>query len=100
MLCYADDVAIIFHSKEQLSWIIRNLENWTTQNKMTINKKKSGIMFGRKYVNESERSRNTDAKFNGYPIVEHYKFLGVTIAPNFSVKYHLENIKKKTATFH
>ena len=52
-------------------------------------------MFGRKYINEKERERNTEKKFYGFPIVEHYKFLGVTLAPNFSVRYHLENIKKK-----
>lgn len=45
ILCYADDVAILFKGKFKLDLIIKNLEDWSSRNGMTINKRKSGIMF-------------------------------------------------------
>ena len=63
---------------------------------MTINKNKSGIMYIKLKDNKYMQKVYTDQKIKGYPIVDKYKFLGITIAPNFELKYHFENIKKKT----
>lgn len=40
-------------------------------------------MYIRKKDNDEKRKAYKDEKFQDYPIVECYKFLGVTIAPNF-----------------
>lgn len=95
MLCYADDVAILFRGREKLNNIIKNLENWATRNEMSINKNKSGIMYIRKKDNDYMKSREKDQKIQGYPIVDEYKFLGINIAPNFDLNNHFNNLKKK-----
>ena len=56
MLCYADDVAIFFHGATNLERIIKNLEDWASENEMIINKKKSGILFIKKKENNKMRS--------------------------------------------
>ena len=96
LLCYADDVAILFKGIMKLDTIIKNLEDWSLKNGMTINKKKSGIMFIKLKDNKNFQNKNTDQKIKGFPIVDKYKFLGITIAPNFELKYHFEDIKRKT----
>ena len=54
-------------------------ESWAKDNNMTINKKKSKIMFmeGRMKYNVWERSMNKD--YRGYGISLSYKSLGVVI---------------------
>lgn len=95
MLCYADDVAIFFHGVNKLRSIINNLEEWTQKNGMIVNKSKSGIMYIRKKDNEAMRKAYKSEKFNDYPIVQYYKFLGITLGPNFDLSQHFKNLKMK-----
>ena len=55
VFAYADDLAIIGKKKERLTEAINIVENWTRNNKMQINKKKSGIIF---YKRKSRRNNN------------------------------------------
>ena len=93
MLCYADDVAIFFHGINHLKSILKNLEEWTLNYELTINKDKSGIMFIRKKDNEEMRNSYRDGQLNGYPIVQFYKFLGISVAPNFDLSHHFTALK-------
>ena len=45
IFAYADDLAIVGQSTEDLSTAIRITESWASRNLMIINKKKSGIIF-------------------------------------------------------
>ena len=45
---YADDLAIIGRYKEKAEEAIEIVKEWTEENEMKINKKKSGIIFYRK----------------------------------------------------
>ena len=45
---YADDLAIIGKDRERAEEAIRIVEEWTEENDMKINKKKSGFIFYRK----------------------------------------------------
>ena len=59
---YADDLAIVGRYKSQINKAIDITEDWTTKNKMIINKKKSGIIFFKKKTTEKwnqERSEDT-----------------------------------------
>ena len=46
---YADDLAIVGKTKRSLLEAIKIVEDWTKRNLMTINKKKSGIMWFKRY---------------------------------------------------
>ena len=58
---------------------------------MKINHKKSGIMF---FKSKTYKSYNTI--YSNYPIVKTYKFLGILIDYNLTLKEHIKNLKKKT----
>ena len=45
IFAYADDLAVVGRGKYKLDEAIEIIEHWTVNNKMTINKKKSGIIF-------------------------------------------------------
>ena len=53
ILCYADDIAIFFENEEKLKTTIKCIKNWTKDNDMIINHKKSGIlMLKNKFYND------------------------------------------------
>ena len=58
---------------------------------MKINRKKSGIIFHK----FKSRKTKTPKSFNGYPIVDSYKYLGIYIDSKLSFQPHLEYIQKK-----
>ena len=74
IFAYADDLAIVGFDEYRLRKCIEITEMWADKNKMTINKKKSGVIFhmkrGRADISSSEK------KF-GYPVKMHYKYLGI-----------------------
>ena len=45
VLAYADDLVITGKGRKKLKRAIRVTENWADTAKMTINKKKSGVMY-------------------------------------------------------
>ena len=45
VFAYADDLAIVGNGRIRLENAINICENWTRENQMEINKKKSGIMI-------------------------------------------------------
>jgi len=49
VLAYADDLGIVGEGDKELTKAIEIVENWTIKARMTINKKKSGILFARKH---------------------------------------------------
>ena len=51
---YADDLAVLSQSRVELSKAIKIIENWTERNKMTINKKKSGVIFFKRRSNKNQ----------------------------------------------
>lgn len=44
-MAYADDVALIFHTKDILVRLINIIETWCKNNFMTLNKSKCGILY-------------------------------------------------------
>ena len=53
-MAYADDLVIIGESKRQLRQALKVVNEWTEEAHMTINKKKSGIMYLRKNRRSAE----------------------------------------------
>ncbi len=66
VLAYADDVAIIFHTKDQLSRAMIIIETWCRENSMIVNKSKSGILY---LQHQKGRKKNFGVELKGYPIV-------------------------------
>lgn len=52
-------------------------------------------MFNKLKDNNNWRKTFKNSSIKGYPIVRNYKFLGITIAPNFNLDEHFTNLKKK-----
>ena len=92
VLAYADDIAIICESDSQLLEAISIVETWTEGNDITVNYKKSGIM----YLNSSFEQGKT---FCLYPVVREYKYLGVLIDSKLLVKKHTNIVASRIVDY-
>ena len=72
VLGYADDIAVLCEDEYKLIEAIDIIQNWSTRNKILVNKKKSGIMV----LNDTGVSITLVRE---YPIIKEYKYLGVMI---------------------
>ena len=90
---YADDLAANGFTKEKLLKAIEIVERWAENNKMKINKKKSGVIFHMKKAKKNRSNINSEVK--GYPIKKEYKYLGITIDSCMNYEKHLELIEEK-----
>ena len=75
MFAYADDVAVIGYGRRALKKLIRTCEEWTKENNMKINQKKSGIIWHK--GKQGRKSQETE--ISGYPIKSSYRYLGTII---------------------
>ena len=88
VLAYADDLCVLCEGINQLSNVLKIIDNWTKLNGINVNKKKSGIMI---LKNKIENNDNID----GYPIINKYKYLGIMINDKMTIQSHIGNIDKK-----
>ena len=88
VLAYADDLCVLCEGINQLSNVLKIIDNWTKLNGINVNKKKSGIMI---LKNKIENNDNID----GYPIINKYKYLGIIINDKMTIQSHIGNIDKK-----
>ena len=58
VFAYADDLAITGKGRKGAEEAIEAVEEWTRSNRMTINKKKSGIIFIRKERRAKKSKKN------------------------------------------
>ena len=92
---YADDVLVLLDNIETLKTCTLLIENWSSGNNMKINKSKSGILEfipRRKKLTHFKIGEN----FMGYPIVNHYKYLGTHLNQKLNLGIHLQYINKKS----
>ena len=75
IFAYADDLAIMGKGEDQLKRAIEVVEKWTEDNKMKINRKKSGIIFYKR--RKSKKNTNHNEEIMGFPRVSEYKYLGL-----------------------
>ena len=81
---------MVQYGNRKLSNAIRLVEKWTIANEMTINKLKSGIIYHQKKGGHVDEEENP--KFQGYPIKNSYKYLGITLDVNLNFKRHLKTV--------
>ena len=70
---------IISENRIQFYRTLNVLENWCKSNDMEINKKKSGVLIAR----IDKRTPNQATSFNGIPLVNQYRYLGIDINDRF-----------------
>ena len=63
-LAYADDLAVVGICKIKLLKAINIIEEWTEENKLIINKKKSGIII---HGNGGKARKQDKGELRGYP---------------------------------
>jgi hypothetical protein len=76
VMAYADDIAIIFHTKDILIRVITMVESWCPNNFMKVNKDKCGILY---LQNRRGRRIEFGKEVRGYPVVVSYKYLGIIL---------------------
>jgi len=80
-MAYADDLAIVGKSRKKLMKAIEICMKWTLDNKMVINKKKSGIII-HELKKRGKKKKILEKEIEMIPIVNSYKYLGVYINRN------------------
>ena len=76
----------------KLKRAIKEVEEWAIKNKMTINRKKSGIIFHKKRA--STEKKKTEL-YKQFPIVRKYQYLGIMIDETMRFKFQLEHMEEK-----
>ena len=114
ILLYADDILILCQSQEQVAKCVKIIEEWSSQNGMELNKKKSGIVVftSRKARKVPLMKLETVKDENGYvqrkqwipsietiegiPIVTKYKYLGTYLDFKLTLETQNDHIKRKS----
>ena len=84
---YADDLAIIGFNKCRLLQAIDIVENWAKDNKITINKMKSGVMI---HQSRGKTCNSDKGEIRGYPYQKEYKYLGIIKDKNLTLQNQLK----------
>ena len=92
ILAYADDIAIICKSKDELLKAMDIIDKWCLKNDVRINKKKSGILI-------LQNDSIYDKDINGYPLQNQYKYLGIMINSSIDPSNHIYETNKKLALY-
>ena len=89
---YADDLAMVGRSKANLLDAINIVEKWAMENKLIINKKKSGVMI-HKY--RGKAAKQDKGFIREYPYKSEYTYLGIVIDRNLTLRKQLEKMQTK-----
>ena len=109
ILLYADDILLLCDSTERVRRCIEIVEQWSKDNGMQLNKKKSGIVvFAPRsaknipYMMRKEGAKDTKEwqpftkEVGGVPIVNQYKYLGTFLDSKLTLKPQLNHIRTKS----
>jgi hypothetical protein len=86
-LAYADDIANVCQDMQELTTAIQIVEKWGTKNRILVNKNKSGIFI---FMNK----RMGCSEIREYPVVYHYKYLGIMFRYDMDPFDHLVKLDK------
>jgi hypothetical protein len=87
-LGFADDTGYICRDLNELNKTIDGLDNWSGENKIAINRKKSGILI----INDDGTDSNS---IRDFPIVTEYNYLGVLIDSKLKPGRHVAKVRAK-----
>jgi hypothetical protein len=98
VLLYADDVVMVSDNRLMLQKMINQLETYNDTWNLTLNMEKSKIMVFRKGGGKLARNEKWTYQGKNIEIVNRYKYLGIVLSPNLSMKTHLSQ-KLTTARY-
>ena len=92
-LLFADDIVLLSESKEGIQKCLNNLETFTVEWDMSVNKKKTKIMI----IQNRGRMPSMEFKYKGenLEIVNSYKYLGTLISRTGGFKLNNVYLKNK-----
>ena len=93
LFVYADDIAILIYSTEELDYAINTIKTWSRDNEVPINYIKSGIL-NIKLRKGSPTLTNLKC-YKDFPVVTGYKYLGVWLNEYLDPCFHLDSTRKK-----
>ena len=96
LMGYADDLLVICTSLYQLRKAIKSIQSWSLTNNLLLNSKKSGIIEFVPRSRSYPSSLKTGSFYEGIPIVEEYKYLGLIVDKKLTCQPQLKHIEKKT----
>jgi hypothetical protein len=115
ILLYADDLLVLCQTENQVKACIKIIEEWSAQNGMELNKKKSGVLiFASRRAKKIpymkiELKKNKKGKIvsrewvvseesyiQGIPIVAKYKYLGTFLDPKLTMRMQNKSIETKS----
>jgi hypothetical protein len=91
-LAFADDTAYICRDLKELHEVIKHLTKWSEENKIQINRKKSGILI----INDDSVDGNM---IEGFPVVGEYNYLGIVIDSKINPRPHIKKIREKLQVY-
>lgn len=93
-LKYADDIAVMAESGEELKEMLPSLEKYVTQNRLTVNARKTKIVIFR---NGGKRNRGENCSFNGEEIavVNEFKYLRFWFSRREGKEKHMSGMAGK-----
>ena len=87
---YADDLVLICPDEDHLRRALDRLNTWAINNNMTINERKSGIMFM-----NNPQAPTALSHITPIPIVTSYRYLGSHLTCDLTYKTHLAQTSRK-----
>ena len=96
LMGYADDLLVICTSLSQLRKAIQSIQRWSSINNLLLNSKKSGIIEFIPRSKSYPSSLSTGTIFEGIPVVDEYKYLGLIVDKKITCQPQLKHIEKKT----
>jgi hypothetical protein len=91
-LAFADDTGFVCNDIKELIQTIRTIDKWSIDNKIKINRKKSGIII----INGD--STDPDS-IEGHTVVGEYKYLGILVDTKLSPRTHICSLNRKLKVY-
>ena len=88
-LAYADDIACVCASSEQMEEALRTINRWCSENLIDLNTRKSGYF---RIMKKRPSASSSMPAFHGIPFTKTYKYLGVHISNSGDLIEHIERL--------
>jgi len=100
IFAYADDLLVLCYSLSELHQVINLIKDWSSLNNLKLNTLKSGILEVVPRRGKNNFNLAVGSKFQDFPVISSYKYLGVLINQKLSPETHLNWLKSRLIYLH